>query len=152
MPPLVYLSHGTPQSTPLEWWLGETPDSSDFTAATSDESKTARVDWVVGACLVVRRAVLQAVGGFDPRFFMYFEETDWCLRIKEAGWEVAYFPDAHVRHHRSKSADQDLIARALNFHLSRHKFLAKERGPLGCPTSAGHHRPHLRCLHGRTRP
>ncbi len=118
------------QSTPLEWWLGETPDLQRFYCRDLDESNTARVDWVVGACLVVRRAVLQAVGGFDPRFFMYFEETDWCLRIKEAGWEVAYFPDAHVLHHRSKSADQDLIARALNFHLSRHKFLAKERGRL----------------------
>ena len=73
---------------------------------------------------------MQAVGGFDPRFFMYFEETDWCGRIKEAGWDVAYFPGAQVLHHRSRSADQDLIARALNFHRSRHAFLVKERGRL----------------------
>ena len=88
------------------------------------------VDWVVGACLVVRRAALQAVGGFDPRFLVYFAETDWCQRINAAGWQVAYFPGAHVLHHRSQSAGQDQIARALNFHNSRQKFLAKERGRL----------------------
>lgn len=118
------------QSTPLEFWFGETADLRRFYCRELDETAVARVDWVVGACLVVRRAVLRAVGGFDPRFFMYFEETDWCQRIKQAGWDVAYVPQARVLHHRSRSAGQDLIARALNFHHSRHKFLTKERGRL----------------------
>ena len=65
---------------------------------------------------------------------MYFEETDWCGRIKEAGWDVVYAPEAQVLHHRSQSADQDPNARALNFHQSRHTFLVKQRGRLyvGC--------------------
>jgi hypothetical protein len=116
------------ESTPLQWWRGETADLQRFYCRDLDENAEAHVDWVVGACLVARREALRAVGGFDPRFFMYFEETDWCRRIREAGWEVAYSPVAHVLHHRSQSADQDLIGRALNFHHSRHKFLAKERG------------------------
>ncbi len=116
------------ESTPLQWWLGETADLRRFYCRDLDETQPARVDWVVGACLVARRTALRAVGGFDPRFFMYFEETDWCRRIREAGWEVAYVPTARIRHQRSRSADQDLIGRALNFHHSRHKFLAKERG------------------------
>lgn len=118
------------ESTPLQWWLGDFPALQRFYCRDLDEATPARVDWVVGACLVVRRAVLQGVGGFDPRFFMYFEETDWCRRIKAAGWEIAYVPQARVLHHRSRSAAQDLIARALNFHHSRHKFLAKEYGRL----------------------
>lgn len=118
------------ESTPLQWWFGETPALRHFYCRELDETQAAKVDWVVGACLVVRRTVLQAVGGFDPRFFMYFEETDWCRRIGEAGWEVAYVPDAEVLHHHSQSADQDLTARALNFHRSRHAFMAKERGRL----------------------
>ncbi len=118
------------ESTPLQWWVGETPALQRFYCRDLDETQTAKVDWVVGACLVVRRAVLQAVGGFDPRFFMYFEETDWCRRIREAGWDVAYVPAAEVLHHHSQSADQDLTARALNFHRSRHAYMTKERGRL----------------------
>ena len=118
------------ESTPLQWWFGETPDLRRFYCRDLDPTKAAKVDWVEGACLIVRRSVLQAVGGFDPRFFMYFEETDWCQRIRDAGWDVAYFPGAQALHHRSRSADQDLIARALNFHRSRHTFLVKERGRL----------------------
>lgn len=118
------------QSTPLEWWLGESPDLKRFYCRDLNENTEARIDWVVGACLVVRREVLQAVGGCDPRFFMYFEETDWCQRIQAAGWEIAYFPEARVVHKRSQSANQDLISRALNFHHSRHKFLSKEWGLL----------------------
>ena len=118
------------ESTPLQWWLGETPALRRFYCRDLDATRAATVDWVEGACLVARRAVLRAVGGFDPRFFMYFEETDWCRRIREAGWDVAYFPGARVLHHRSQSADQDPTARALNFHRSRQAFLAKERGRL----------------------
>ena len=116
------------ESTPLQWWFGETPALQRFYCRDLDETQAATVDWVVGACLVARRAVLQAVGGFDPRFFMYFEETDWCRRIREAGWDVAYVPAAEVLHHHSRSADQDLTARALNFHRSRQAYMAKERG------------------------
>jgi len=118
------------ESTPLQWWFGETPDLRRFYCRDLDETQAAKVDWVEGACLIARREVMQAVGGFDPRFFMYFEETDWCRRIRDAGWDVAYFPGAQALHHGSRSADQDLIARALNFHRSRHAFMAKERGRL----------------------
>ena len=118
------------ESTPLQWWFGETSALQRFYCRDLDATQSAQVDWVAGACLVVRRAVLQAVGGFDPRFFMYFEETDWCRRIRDAGWDVAYFPGARVLHHESQSASQDLIARALNFHRSRHAFMIKERGRL----------------------
>ena len=118
------------ESTPLQWWFGETPALRRFYCRDLDESRAAQVDWVEGACLIVRREMLKAVGGFDPRFFMYFEETDWCGRIKEAGWDVVYAPEARVLHHRSQSADQDPNARALNFHQSRHKFLVKQRGRL----------------------
>ena len=116
------------ESTPLQWWLGETPALRRFYCRDLDATQAANVDWVEGACLVARRSVLRAVGGFDPRFFLYFEETDWCRRVREAGWDVAYFPGARARHHRSQSAGQDPTARALNFHRSRQAFLAKERG------------------------
>jgi len=56
------------------------------------------VDWVVGACCLVRREVYEQVGGFDERFFMYAEETDWQRRMRVAGWEIGFTPAAQVMH------------------------------------------------------
>jgi len=58
----------------------------------------AEVDQLIGACLMVRRAALDAVGLFDEQFFLYFEEVDLCLRLHRAGWRVRYLPDATVTH------------------------------------------------------
>jgi GT2 family glycosyltransferase len=57
-----------------------------------------RVDWAVGAALLMRRAALEDVGGFDERYFMYVEDLDWCWRARRAGWEVRFEPAAVVRH------------------------------------------------------
>jgi GT2 family glycosyltransferase len=56
------------------------------------------VDWVIGACLLLRRNVFSQVGGFDEKFFMYSEEADWQRRIRDAGWDIAFIPDAVVTH------------------------------------------------------
>lgn len=64
-----------------------------------------RVDWVSGASLLVRRAVFDAVGLLDERFFMYFEEVDFCLRAARAGWPCWYVPSAKVIHLYGRSSD-----------------------------------------------
>ena len=56
------------------------------------------VDWVSGACLCVRREALEQVGLLDERFFMYFEDNDCCLRMRQAGWKVIYDPRFEVTH------------------------------------------------------
>ncbi len=56
------------------------------------------VDFVSGACLMIRRSVFEQVGGFDERFFMYCEESDWQRRIRAAGWQVGFTPDCAVVH------------------------------------------------------
>lgn len=56
------------------------------------------VDWVSGAAMFVRRSAFDAVNGFDDRYFMYFEDTDLCWRIRQAGWSIAYEPAAVVSH------------------------------------------------------
>jgi len=56
------------------------------------------VDQLIGACLMLRRAALDAVGMLDEQFFLYFEEVDLCLRLRQAGWRVRYVPDATVTH------------------------------------------------------
>lgn len=62
-----------------------------------------RVDWVTGACMLVRRSAVQRVGGFDPRIFMYGEEQEWCRRLQADGWRVLYDPREVVVHERAAS-------------------------------------------------
>ena len=66
--------------------------------------KAASPDWVSGACMLVRRSVLDVVGGFDERFFLYCEDKDLCRRIRAAGFDVRYEPGATVRHRGGASA------------------------------------------------
>lgn len=73
-----------------------------------DYSQIASVDEVSGACIMVRREVYQSVGGLDERYFLYYEDVDWCWRIKEQGWQIHYLPQARVLHHWGKSSTQDL--------------------------------------------
>ncbi len=61
-------------------------------------------DWVPGCFYLVRREVVEAVGLFDPRYFLYFEEVDHCQAAKRAGWQVSYFPDTTVVHLGGESA------------------------------------------------
>lgn len=63
-----------------------------------DERQSAEVDAVVGACMLVRGEALHQAGLLDETFFMYGEDLDWCLRIKQCGWRILYFPDVIVHH------------------------------------------------------
>jgi GT2 family glycosyltransferase len=61
-----------------------------------DEDRS--VDWIVGACMLVRTEVFRTTGGFDPTIFLYGEEEEWCGRIAAAGWRILYSPRARVTH------------------------------------------------------
>jgi hypothetical protein len=73
------------------------------------------VDWLSGACMLVRREAIDQVGGMDERFFMFNEDVDWCRRMKLAGWAVSYVPGAQVVHHigasRKKVAAKVIVER-----------------------------------------
>ncbi len=62
-------------------------------------------DWVVGCYYLIRREVIDQVGLFDPRYFLYCEEVDHCKAVKRAGWKVAFFPDTQVVHLGGESAE-----------------------------------------------
>lgn len=63
-----------------------------------------RVDWLMGACMMVPRTVWQEVGGLDPAYFMYSEDADWCRRIRDAGYAVLHLPRWSLVHHHGTSA------------------------------------------------
>ena len=82
---------------------------SQFPSVTESTYPTA-VDWVSGACMVVRRETLNEVGPLDERFFMYFEDADLCRRAREAGWSVYYLPEVVVVHRAGGSSHSQLRA------------------------------------------
>jgi GT2 family glycosyltransferase len=71
---------------------------SGYTMTYLDEDTTHEAQGVSGSCMLIRRAVLEQVGYFDERFFAYQEDADFCLRARQAGWKVYYYPQARVTH------------------------------------------------------
>lgn len=82
-----------------------------------DHAAVRDVDWMLGACLMIRRSAAQAVGLMDERFFLYFEDVDWCYRMHRAGWRVCYLPDAEMVHHHRRYSANGLFNKTLLYHL-----------------------------------
>jgi N-acetylglucosaminyl-diphospho-decaprenol L-rhamnosyltransferase len=114
----------------LQRWMGGLGALRRFYRAARPDDAPQPVDWLVGACLLVRRAAVDQVGAFDERFFMYSEEMDLCYRLRRAGYEVWFVPEAEVVHHEAASSSQDLFRRNVNFHESRYRFFRKHHGAL----------------------
>ncbi len=100
-------------------WLGKTRFGirrlDHFLMKDYDHSRPRNVDWVIGGCMLVRRQALEQVGLIDERFFMYFEDMDWCRRFWQNGWLVRYEPRAvMIHHHRRQSASRPGLRGLLN--------------------------------------
>ena len=92
---------------------------------------TQRVDWLAGASLMMRQSVLDQIGVFDEVFFLYFEETELCLRAARAGWPTDYVVESRVAHIGSVSTGMKTWARMPRFWLdSRLYYYRKTRGTL----------------------
>jgi N-acetylglucosaminyl-diphospho-decaprenol L-rhamnosyltransferase len=95
-----------------------------------DHGSLAKVDWVSGACFLARRAAWDAVGGFDPAYFMYMEDVDLCWRLGRAGWGIAYQPSARAVHVQGVSADRHPYRMLAAHHRSMWRFaLRSTEGP-----------------------
>lgn len=90
-----------------------------------DHDSVRAVDWMSGACLLVRRSAIEKVGPMDEAFFMFNEDVDWCRRMKMAGFDVVYVPDAVAVHHvgasRRKVAAKVIYGRHLGMIHYFHK-------------------------------
>jgi GT2 family glycosyltransferase len=94
------------------------------------------VDRITGCSILVRKSIFNSIGKLDDKFFMYFEETDFCLRVKRGGYKVVFYPNAAIIHYGGQSALQGkrnhiVNTTALNYYLpSRYLFFRKHHGKI----------------------
>ena len=97
-----------------------------FYAGDFDHDEVREAEFVMGACLLVRRSAIDQVGLLDEDYFLFSEETDWCYRFRRAGWQVLFFPGAECVHVGGASHGGRLYRENLRGHLL---FFWKHRGP-----------------------
>jgi len=90
-----------------------------------DHDRIREVDWVNGACMMVRREVLDQVGGLDEGYFIYAEEVDWCYCIRKAGWRIFFTPEAEVIHLGGKAMDRVPAERLVLKYTGQYRFYRK---------------------------
>jgi len=82
-----------------------------------DHMSERAVDWVIGGAMLVRREAVVAVGPMDERFFLYFEDVDWCYRMGQSGWDVLYAPEARCIHRHRRDSARGMTHRSFWLHL-----------------------------------
>ncbi len=82
-----------------------------------DHETARKVDWVLGACMLVRREAVEKVGRMDERFFLYLEDTDWCYRMKNRGWPVYYVPESVMIHSYERSSARSMLRKPFVIHM-----------------------------------
>jgi GT2 family glycosyltransferase len=121
-----------PALTPLaEWRQGrlvrgvKAGDPAALRRATALAAQEQEPDWVSASCFLARKGALDAVGGFDESFFLYEEDVDLCIRVREAGGRIVYTPAAEVVHHLGRSMDQAPTLARLEYHRSHLRVYGK---------------------------
>jgi len=82
-----------------------------------DHRQTREVDWILGACMMVRRETIEKIGMMDERFFLYFEDVDWCYRMKQHGWKVFYVPESTMIHLYRRASAGSIFNKPFLIHL-----------------------------------
>jgi hypothetical protein len=102
-------------------------DETDSGQITAEED----IDYGVGAALLMRREAIEAAGLLDPSFFLYYEETDWCCRARDAGYRTVLAPKAKAWHKVSRGLDGRSAAQLYYFCRNRLYFMSKRRAGRG---------------------
>jgi N-acetylglucosaminyl-diphospho-decaprenol L-rhamnosyltransferase len=115
------------------WWWPANPWTKSYRRESGGPVE-APAGWLSGSCLLLRRKAFDAVGGFDPAYFMYFEDLDLCRRLADAGWSSVYVPAAVVEHTGAHSTRRNRDAMLRAHHDSAYRYLARQyAGPLWSP-------------------
>jgi len=93
-------------------------------------SRTRRVGWTQSSAMLVRRSAAAGVGWLDPGFFVYSDETDFCKRLRDAGWRILWVPAASAIHHDQLASDGDGAERRIvEFQRGRDRYMRKHHSP-----------------------
>ncbi len=111
------------ESTQLQRFVPSNPMLDRYYVVDRPDDEPQEVDWLVGACLLVRARAATEVGLFDERYFLYSEEIDWCQRFRAAGWGIRYLPTAEVVHVEGASTRQAPAQRAAHFWRNRLRYV-----------------------------
>jgi GT2 family glycosyltransferase len=103
----------------------ESPRFGRYNLTFVDPDLPMEVDSVCGACMLVRREVLERIGLLDERFFMYGEDLDWCLRARDAGWSVRYEPSVVVQHQHGAASRKRALRTTFHFFRAMDIFYRK---------------------------
>ena len=118
------------ESTMFQPWFSRSRILRQYYVQDVDDDEEQDVDWLVGACLLIRREAWDQVGPLDEHIFMYSEEPDWCRRAAAAGWRAVYLPSAMVVHHEAQSSSQVFGQRHIYFQSSKVYYFRKHHGLL----------------------
>jgi N-acetylglucosaminyl-diphospho-decaprenol L-rhamnosyltransferase len=101
---------------------------SRYNMAVWDLKQSREVDVLLGACIMLRREVLERVGLMDESYFMYSEEVDLCYRVRQAGWSIYWVPDARIVHHGGQSTRQAAPEMFLQLYRGKLHYFRKNHG------------------------
>jgi len=117
---------------PLHGRLLESRLNGRYPRSLYEKGKPFPIDHPLGAAMMARRRTIEDVGLLDEGFFMYCEEIDWCMRMKQAGWEIYCVPKAEIVHHVARSTGQFRERMFVELWKSRYRLFDKHRHPLFC--------------------
>jgi N-acetylglucosaminyl-diphospho-decaprenol L-rhamnosyltransferase len=118
--------------TPLRMFLRHSKLNRYHLMLDIDHTQAMAVDWLLGACMFIRREILETVGPLDEGYFLYVEDIDWARRMHAANWAIYYVPQAQIVHHHLAVSDKKLLSRYTAFHISSMvRYVRKYMLPLG---------------------
>lgn len=128
------------EGTFLKNWFPESNFVKEYTMEDWDHADMREVDWMYGACLIIRRESLKAIGFFDDKFFYLYEDVDLCFRAKKLGFKVMYIPEATVIHFLERE-EKGLFHPRIRSHIkSVFRYLIKDYygfGQSNCKMNSG---------------
>lgn len=99
--------------------------SKEYLMSKLDYNKIQFPDWVRGAVILFKTDIFEKIGGFDEKFFLYFEDTDICLRLREKGYEIAYLPEAVFYHKLGSSTKKKRLKTKIIHNISMFHYIRK---------------------------
>ncbi|MCW2614029.1 MAG: glycosyl transferase, family 2 [Frankiales bacterium] len=129
------LGRGTGHAVFGWWWPGNPWTRAYRAEAGSPVEGT--TGWLSGSCMLLRREAFEAVGGFDPSYFMYCEDMDLCRRLGEAGWSSVYVPSAVITHEGGHATSRSAGPMLREHHRALYRYLSRQyAGPAHAPVRA----------------